>query len=262
MTITPEQHSQIRSLDQYVKLIEGCSGRVGWAAKNAMYHLKMATQIAAIDPLMAAFRSVCAEEEAATALIFSLKRLKYKGADKIRFKSHQDKQMVIVFIQVIKDWYENFHPEIASTLEQAKFYPCEVSGRHAIGLFMPIKGTTDSVFIEPPLSLQVRAGTSWAEIIREGVENICKDSGFEKLTALVSERANFRNTMLYATDSYFPCWKGDIGDLIVNQSGIVGALLRALGLIDPWTSPTYERSAMVEGCIQVFLEVMYPNRSA
>lgn len=230
------------------------------AARNAMSHLFMATQIAKIDPLMAAFRAICAEEEAATALICSLKKHRYKDVERIKFHSHQDKQSVVVFIQLMKEWYVNFHPEIDDRLDQVRFYPRDVAGRKAIGVFLPIKGTDKSIFIEPPLSLQARGAQGWAPIIRQGVGKICIQGGYNKFTEMIKNRANFRNRLLYASDSYIPGWSGDVGHFIVNQSGIVGALLRTLGMIDPWSPSAYERSSLVEACIEVYLELMYPKR--
>lgn len=261
MSVSPEQQSQIRSLDQYLEFVNDCPGRVGWAAKNAMSHIFMATQIAKIDPLMAAFRAICAEEEAATALISSLKKHKYKGAESVKFHSHQDKQSVVVFIQLIKKWYVDFHPQVDWGLDKVQFYPCDVAGRKAIGIFMPIKGNGKSIFIEPPLSLQARGNKGWAHIIKEGIGKICSEGGYRKFPEMIKDRANFRNRLLYASDSHIPGWSGDVGPFIVNQSGVVGALLRTLGMIDPWSPLTYERSSLVEACIEVYLELMYPNRS-
>lgn len=261
MAVSAEQQVKIRSLDQYLEFVRSCSGRVGSAARNAMSHLYMATQIAELDPLMAAFRSICAEEEAATALIASLKKHKYAGAEKINLHNHQHKQSVIVFIQLIREWYESFHPEVDHDLDRVRFYPCEVAGRKAIGIFMPIKGTSKSIYIEPPLSLRVRGDESWAGILREGIQRICVDGEFKKFSQMIKDRANFRNQLLYASDGFAPKWSGDVGDFIVNQSGIVGALLRTLGLIDPWIPSVYEKSPLVEACIEVCLEMMYQNRS-
>ena len=260
MSVSDEQRSQIRSLDQYLDFVNDCSGRVGASAKNALSHLYMATQIAKVDPLMAAFRAICAEEEAATALMASLKKHRYAGSEKIDFHNHRHKQSMVVFIELMKRWYEKFHPEVGWGFDQLKFYPCEVAGRKAIGTFIPIKGTSKSVFMEPPLSLQVGGGQSWAGIIREGIHTICAEGGFKTFSVMINDRANFRNKLLYASDNSIPKWEGDVGPFIVNQSGIVGALLRALGLIDPWLPSTYGKSSLVEACIEVCLELMQKKR--
>lgn len=250
----------IKSYEQYDQFIEGCSGRIKLASQSALIHIKRAAGISEVDPLMAVFRSVCAEEEAAAALILSLKRLRYKGAEKIQFRSHQDKQAVIVFIQAVKDWYLSFHAENIFGLDGARLYPYKAGKREAFGIHMAIQGTSKSFFIEPPLSLETKNGLQWEDVIYEGVNAVAAKGGFNKLAELVKERANFRNLILYASDKSLPTWDGDVESYILNQAGMVGSLIRALGLIDPWSPPKYQHSKLVEACIDVFLKLMKPER--
>ncbi|CRM70361.1 hypothetical protein [Pseudomonas sp. 37 R 15] len=241
---------RINSFVQYDDFIEGCSGRVKLATKSSCLHISMARKILGVDPLMAVFRSVCAEEEAAAALIFSLKRLRYKGADKIQFRSHQDKQAIIIFIQAIKSWYTSFHAENITGLDNLRLFPCKAGKRKAFGVFMPIKGTSKSVFIEPPLSLKTKNGLRWEDIIFDGVKAIATQGGFGNFPEMVKDRANFRNQILYASDQSLPKYDGDVFLYVFNQAGMVATLIRALGLIDPWAPPKYEYSDLVCACIE------------
>lgn len=252
----------IESFEQYVEFIEGCSGRVKLASRSALLHLEMAAKISEIDPMMAVFRSVCAEEEAATALILSLRNLRYKGADKIQFKSHQDKQAIIVFILAVKSWYVSFHNESLLGFDTLRLHPCQVGKRKAFGIHVPIQGTSKSAFIEPPLSLETKNGLRWVDVIFDGVNAISAKGGFGKFPELIKERANFRNQILYASEKSLPGWDGEINSYIFNQAGMVGSLIRALGLIDPWSPPKYQHSKLVEACIEVFLKLMKPERPA
>lgn len=59
-----------------------------WAAFNAIKHTNRAWKLRAVDPAMAAFRAITAEEEAAIALFKSLRRLGYPGADKLKIRDH------------------------------------------------------------------------------------------------------------------------------------------------------------------------------
>ncbi|MNO70122.1 hypothetical protein D3C76_609920 [compost metagenome] len=260
MVLRYELDKVIKSFEQYDRFIEGCGGRVKLASQSALLHIKKASDISEIDELMALFRAVCAEEEAAAALIFSLRKLRYKGSEKIQFKSHQDKQAVIVFISAVKDWYSAFHAEYIFGLEGARLYPCKVGKREAFGIHMAIQGTTKSYFIEPPLSLETKNGLQWADVIAEGINAIVAKGGFTTLSELIKVRANFRNQILYASDKSLPRWDGDVESFILNQAGMVGSLIRALGLIDPWSPPKYQHSRVVEACIEVFLKLMKPDR--
>jgi len=244
----------LASISRHKQMIDGCNGRVKWAAKNAVFHLEMSGKLLSIDPLMSAFRAICAEEEAATALIFSLKRLKYEGAGKIQFKSHQDKQAVIFFIHAMREWVNDFKVEVSHIFSDARLYPTEVNGRHAVGIYLPLLNTDKAVHPIPPLSLNVRGKSSWDEIINGLVAKKCDADGFIGLKEYVEKRANTRNELLYATDKGIPAWKTGVEHFIVNQCGIVEALLFSVGLIDPWGGKDKDRSPIVESCIAVFLK--------
>lgn len=60
-------------LEKSRDMLEKCEGRVKTAGLNALNHIGKARQIAEIDPQMACFRAICAEEEAATSLLASLR---------------------------------------------------------------------------------------------------------------------------------------------------------------------------------------------
>jgi hypothetical protein len=55
-----------------------------YAARNAVRHLDKAGEIAEIDPMMAAFRAITAEEEAATAVFHALRRQGYPASSPTR----------------------------------------------------------------------------------------------------------------------------------------------------------------------------------
>lgn len=244
----------LANISRHEHMIDGCNGRVKWAAKNSVFHLKMAAELINVDPLISAFRAICAEEEAAAALIFSLKRLNYEGAAKIQFKSHHDKQAVIFFIHAVREWVNDFKAEVSQFFSDARLYPTEVNGRHAVGIYLPLVNTDKAVHPIPPLSLNVQGNSSWDEIINRIVAKKCDADGFIGLKEYVEKRANFRNELLYATDKGIPSWKVGAEEFVANQCGIVEALLFSIGLIDPWGGKDKDRSPIVESCIAVFLK--------
>lgn len=60
--------------------------------------MEYAWKIKDIDPEMSVFRSITAEEEAATAIFLSLKEKKYENAEKLKFQDHSYKQALEPFI--------------------------------------------------------------------------------------------------------------------------------------------------------------------
>lgn len=71
-----------------VKCLRRASGRSGYAAANAIHHLRRAWDIRSIDPAMAAFRAITAEEGAASALVLLLREKKYPHAARLSFRDH------------------------------------------------------------------------------------------------------------------------------------------------------------------------------
>lgn len=76
-------------------------GGVRHSALNAVRCLRRAWLIAELDPEMAYFRAITAEEEAATALIKALTIRKYPGARSLNPRRHADKAGWTVLIQTL-----------------------------------------------------------------------------------------------------------------------------------------------------------------
>ena len=68
--------------DSIKKCLREIKGRARQSAFHAFEHLDKAERIAELDPEMAVFRAITAEEEAATAVFFSLKQRGYDRAKK------------------------------------------------------------------------------------------------------------------------------------------------------------------------------------
>jgi len=71
------------------------------SARTAIHHLRRAWRIKDIDREMAFFRSLTAEEEAASAVFRSMKRLKYKGAELLNHRSHVHKNALVPFAHAV-----------------------------------------------------------------------------------------------------------------------------------------------------------------
>jgi hypothetical protein len=87
------------SLSDFQMSLERCisklNGRVKHSGRNAFAHLRMAWSIRRIDPAMAAFRAITAEEEAASALILSLKQKNYPNSSRLNHRDHIQKSALI-----------------------------------------------------------------------------------------------------------------------------------------------------------------------
>jgi hypothetical protein len=68
-------------------------------ASSAVDHLRRAWRIREVDPEMAVFRCITAEEEAVAAIFLSLKRRGYAGAKHLHWHNHRHKAVVLPFRQ-------------------------------------------------------------------------------------------------------------------------------------------------------------------
>lgn len=246
----------VEVLQQFQGFLEGCSGRTKWASVNAISHLRKSVEILSIDPEMASFRAVCAEEEAATALINSLKEQGYEGADKLFFRNHADKHAVVLFVGTVMQWFQNRKAQASEQFGHHRIFFDDIDGRIGLRLGIQLGRSNTEVQPTPPLHLIVQGARTLAEEFQDEMKELL---GFEKtceIKRLIEQRANVRNTLLYATPSGIPKPSGDVKGFIDNQIGIVNSLLMALAFIDPWRQPKYPQSGIVAVSIDVFVDLM------
>ena len=70
--------------------------------RSALYHLEKAESLREIDPAMAIFRAITAEEEAASGVMRCLMEMKYPGADVLNPHDHAHKHAVFPFMQILR----------------------------------------------------------------------------------------------------------------------------------------------------------------
>lgn len=246
----------LNALKQFDGFLEGCKGRTKWASENAIRHIYMALEIASIDPSMAAFRAVCAEEEAATALINSLKEQKYQGSDRINFRNHADKHAVIIFIGAVMEWFDELKTLAGSQFGKHRLYFDDVGKRRALRLGIQLGDTDMQLNPTPPLHIFTQGPVTLAQQFENRINKMLGTESVADIRKSIEERANFRNTILYATPLGIPKASGDIVAFISNQMGKVSSLLSALALIDPWRAPKYPQSEIVTVSIDIFTRLM------
>ena len=70
-------------------------------ANSAIKYLRRAWRIREIDPPLAMFCCITAEEEAVRAITHSLQRHGYAGAERLRWWNHRQKAVVLPFLQAV-----------------------------------------------------------------------------------------------------------------------------------------------------------------
>jgi hypothetical protein len=185
-----------------------------WAAFNALRHMNRAWMIRAVDPEMALFRSITAEEESATATFLALKRLNYAGTKKLKHHDHLHKNALFPFSKAIADFLTRvgtgpIQVEMFANLDDPKRIL-------RLRLHLSIPGTGKRVTMVPkaPLHFQLAEGPQDGQ--RKLVDfadqalALAEKHGFQTVIQYLRDRANFRNRLLYAGSEGYPGLEGDV----------------------------------------------------
>lgn len=181
-------------------------GRPRHCAINAIRSLRRAWKIAAIDPEMAAFRAITAEEEAATALIFALQRRRYPRANELDSYKHAHKAGLTPFLRAIESMIAE------SPLPRPKIVLKHTEDPPRIDIFfdgaaLGIPGDL-SVSPEEPLQGVLSHGNaesgSEVAMFTEQLQALADGRGAKDILAVIRADANLRNQVLYAADDGIP----------------------------------------------------------
>lgn len=241
-------------------MLEACAGRVKCAGISAINHIQMAQKIEGIDPQMACFRAITAEEEAATSLLASLRDQGYPHSDKYHLWSHENKAGVIVFIKAVVSWFSESFLFEHLPVDQPRMVMTDEPGRPAVELLFPLKGMEKCLRPRPPLDVRAEGLESMKDVIGRHLRKELKRELSAEIRGVIKDRANQRNHLLYASNDGLPGCFSDVNGFILNQAAIVNALITAVGLIDPWRKPKYRFSGLVEAALEEYVHIMSAGR--
>lgn len=188
--------------EKLIEAVPKLKGRPRHCAINAFRGLKRAWLIADLDPEIAYFRALTAEEEAATALIIALKHRRYPGAEKLDYNYHPHKMGIAPFLgaietvfaeggipsPIIKLQYESTPPRlhIGFASEKLGMSP---------GYLAQSDEPLDGIFLvndDPRQSVNV---------FDDALQRYARMKGSKSVLKAIQEEANIRNRLLYAADN-------------------------------------------------------------
>lgn len=251
MNVNPDR----ATIEQFIiDAIGECSGAVKYCGLNAIRNLSLAQQIKDIDPGMAAFRGITAEEEAATALFFSVKNQGYKNAEKILFKDHSHKQALYPFLQSISSFIAPVSQHSSFPFETYQLRYATFEGRKAVKLHFMIKGVDKYVEPIPPLNFSITQMPSGkVHTFEKEFEALASGDSFSNVLKYVSDIANTRNKLLYATEAGMPGIT-NTDPFLEGQKKRVFRILTIVLLTDPWIREG--RSEFVQQALDSFLLIL------
>lgn len=176
-------------------------------AVNALRSLRRAWKIAAIDPEMAAFRAITAEEEAATALIFALQHRDYPRANELDWHKHMHKAGVSPFLRAVESMIaESGFPKPQVVLRYKDDTPrvdiffagadLGIPGDYIVSPEQPLHGVLSHGKVG-------EEGQAIATFSRE-LQILADGRGAKDILAVIRADANLRNQVLYAAEDGVP----------------------------------------------------------
>lgn len=191
-------------IKQFSKNLEYLTSSSGAHIKSAMYHVQKAEIISNIDPEMAMFRLITAEEEAATAILLILKEHGYTNANELNKNNHVHKQSLFPYLCAVANLIEG-HLGLVSDYPPALRW-CEVDGCPAIrlGIHIYIDGSIKLVEMDPPLNFQLNNEEGNLYDFSHELITFLKQKGFSDMVKHLKDNANLRNRLLYSDGTRIP----------------------------------------------------------
>jgi hypothetical protein len=232
-----------------LETVERLSHPAVHCAKNAIWHLNRAQKLTIVDPEMAVFRSITAEEESASALFMSLKARKYAGARRLKPRAHKHKNALIPFFDAIS---ELIGPALeASPFSQPTVYFDEEVSPPRLRLRLTLRLIDGEVYLfpEPPLHLSFSVDGAPADFTLQ-FQGIAARFNHDSVEKFLQVRAEQRNILLYAGNDGGRRFSGDIEALVAAYRTTVFRNLTLLCLIDLHSEP----QGFVQQCLDAFLK--------
>lgn len=218
--------------------------------RNAFHHLQLAEKIKPSDPLMAAFRALTAEEEAASGLMYCLKERGYLNANLLKPKDHAYKNAVMPFLAILGMFFGEI---LEGKGLEPKFHLRTFEGETRLTLMLPITvaGEEQWAYPVPPLNFGVSSDAKRLSYRRQ-VKAYLNAKGASDVLSYVREQANARNRILYAGPEGYPHAIELPADFYSERLRRVVILLRAYLFIQPYQ----EQQPFVQSALDAFLALL------
>jgi hypothetical protein len=225
---------------------------------SALDHLRRAGRIREVDPEMALFRCITAEEEAVAAIFWSLKRRRYPGAERLQPRSHRQKAIVLPFLKAAAETFRLDGGALPASIVHDK-----VDGAFRLRvryLTTAPDGTPVALYPIPPLDGKAVIEGQQPDVLPELLK-LAGGADLARLKEAMVERANERNRLLYASEKGLLRFAGPVDAEIARHRNNIIALLAYFVLIDEHA----QVQGLVRQSLTAFLAVydaLYPPKPA
>lgn len=218
--------------------------------RSALKHLELAEALVAVDPAMAIFRGITAEEEAASGLMFCLQELGYQNSKKLNPRNHVHKSAMIPFFRVLGSFFEETIG--ANGLKPALHIKIDNGTRRlTVAIPMQVNGSAINAYPIPPLNFSVKS-EGRSPSYRRQIERHAQSEGFTNMTSYVKREANLRNELLYASPAGYPTVNEVNPKFLAIKQSHVLALMRAYLFVFPYP----DHQLFVQDALDAFLVML------
>jgi hypothetical protein len=236
--------------EKVFEMIKATKSRGRHSLRNAWHHLERGWAIRKIDPAMAAFRGITAEEEAATGLIYAVRDRGYDNSDLLNPWKHSHKHSIYPFFQLLSDF---FAESIQPTGLKAGVKIGSVADPNRLKIYIPmnVDGKDVLAIPEPPLNLNIKVEGKPISFKRQ-VEKLATLRNVKRVEKYIDDKANERNKLLYAAANGYPLLESVFDDFFFEQKKIVMIMAYAYLLIEPYD----EKQPFVQQAIDSLLKML------
>lgn len=247
--MTTNQPPQLTIKEALKHIAPGVPGSVRYRMQNSLDNFERATNLYDLDREMASFRAITGEEEAATALIKAIQLRGYDHASEFNPREHIHKAAVLACVSAIGRTMQPMLGEFDLTVN---FEKRRIDVKLPLSNF-GVKGA-DHLVLQPvePLGLvHAKAGLDEHELYSGALANLAEQASFNDIKRMVSDLANARNRLLYASDSALPSSKATMDSLRTRESRAHTMLVLAIMVLQ-----SRQHLPMVKQAILAFLGII------
>jgi hypothetical protein len=205
-------------------------GRIGNSFRSAFRHIRLAWKLHPFDNEMSLFRAITGEEEAASGLMLAFIQQRYPGANKLKPRDHTHKAAVSPYLDAVNNLMASV-PVPAPKLSLSMGSPPSLS----ISVDLRALGVSDEPnFATPdnPFNFSLRKnGEKSVYFFEKELAEIAGFRGSADIRAAISEKANLRNRLLYASDDGIPTVEFPDETLIRYRDRIYRLCLLTIGIL-------------------------------
>ncbi len=229
MAITPEFIEKVKCiLEDYPKNHSINSLR------NAFSLLSRDRELSGIDSNTAVFLAITAEEEAVSSIFLALKQLGYDGSDKINHHNHVHKAAFYPFCQALSKSFEVFEKRSPQLVIDKESELPRLFVRFFVENF---DGKSFVARPDVPFGFTIR-NDAYLEYFEENLKHFFGEH-YERLKNWLSNAANKRNLILYASPGGIPKVKFNNADKYFNEyQSKINTLMLLYFLIAPYNVST------------------------